>query len=179
MEADPTKEQDLTEKVVAAAIVKSKKRKRQSSIMNYLMINNQPPAVTQPEAQLAYVHDDLITGPVDQLIFSGDGADYDAKEQTGKYVAELTLYWDERSKTYWVNNISVNEAYRRKGVATLLLKMACEEHGTIYFSTQLLGEDTSADTRSMSTEGAGLARRAANNGELKVEIKHPRDLPAR
>lgn len=172
MEADPNKEKDLADQVVAAAIVKSKKRKRQSSILNYVHVNNQPPGPKQ------YVDEDLITGPVSELIFSGDGVEYSATEQSGKIVAELTLFWDDRSHTYWVNNIEVNQAYRRKGVATGMLKLACEEHGTIYFSTQQVGEDTALDTRSMSLEAGALARRAVNHPDLKIIVTHPNNLPA-
>jgi N-acetylglutamate synthase-like GNAT family acetyltransferase len=70
--------------------------------------------------------------------------EFSAAETSGTVIGSPTLYRDERSKTHWVNNISVKPGYQRRGVATRLLTMASAEHGTVYFSTQAVGEDTAA-----------------------------------
>lgn len=165
MYPNPEEERNLT-----------KKRKRQSSILNYTSVGNQPPPVTQPGHQMTFVDDDMIAGPVDDLEFTGSEVEFSVQEPSGATIGELTLFWDDRSHTYWVNNIRVKRAYQKKGIGTRLLRMAADEHGgTIYFSNQQVSEDTSEDTRSMSTEAGALATSALRNG-VNVVVTHPSSL---
>jgi GNAT superfamily N-acetyltransferase len=95
----------------------------------------------------------------------------------GNEAGSLTLYWDEASETYWINNIETEPPYRRRGIATALLRMAIAEHGIVYASTQPSAEDTATDTRHLEPDGLALVTRLIRRGLRGLVLLHPRDAP--
>jgi GNAT superfamily N-acetyltransferase len=92
----------------------------------------------------------------------------------GVEIGELILFHDKEG--FWVNNVEVHARYRKRGIATKLIKAACLEHGTILFSTQRWKVSLAkGDTRYMSDDGAALARKLAASADpdIKVQVKMP------
>lgn len=96
----------------------------------------------------------------------------------GNEAGSLTLYWDEASETYWINNIETEPPYRRRGIASALLQMAIAEHGIVYASTQPSAEDTATDTRHLEPDGLALVTRLIRRGFRGLALLHPRDVLA-
>jgi predicted GNAT family acetyltransferase len=96
----------------------------------------------------------------------------------GEEAGSLTLYWDEASKTYWINHIETEEHYRRRGIATALLRAAIAEHKIIYASTQLSDEDEGEDTRHLLSDGMALVAGLIKKGLAGLVLMHPDDAPA-
>lgn len=190
-------EDDLTKIVLGKATPKAQKRKaevlenpaqqqlryvRQTSITNWYTPTGNPVAREQwqfaGEREPVGIPPRAIPGRGPDLFeVSGEDAEYSVTLKDGGAMAgELTLLWDEFHGVYWVNNIRVKSAYRRQGLATRLLKAACDEHGTIYFSLQDSSEDTDVDTRHLTPDGYALARAAEKNPALKIKLALPNDL---
>jgi GNAT superfamily N-acetyltransferase len=81
----------------------------------------------------------------------------------------LTFYLN-----WWVNNIEVNDEWRRRGYGRMLIGEAISRYGRIHFSTQTNDEDAD-DTRHLSTEGAALANHCVGAG-MDVVLCHPNDF---
>lgn len=148
--------------------------KKQARITNYF-----PPRGQQQPPPATFVSDEELAAsmPVtvsDNIEITGEEGEFGAKDtETNQDVASLTLYWDDPDEIYWVNNIEVNEDYRRRGIASAMLKRACNEHGTVYFSTQTAEDDDAADTRHLTSDGYALARAACNDARLNCEMAQP------
>src|SRR5579859_248635 len=156
------------------------KKLRQTAITNFML---------GAEGQPQYVHPDRLYKPPATITVTGESNEFtafyteppdneddglereDSSEQPEpKQVGELTLFEDDDG--FWVNDIEVNQAYRRQGIATELVKAACREHGTIFFSLQTKAQCTAeGDTRWMTTDGAALARRLSASTITGVNVR--------
>ena len=108
----------------------------------------------------------------DPLQIETDGHDYTAT-LLGNAAGSLTLYWDEGSQTQWINNIETEQGFRRRGVATALLRRAIQDHGRIYASTQTANEDTAEDTRHLEPDGQELVHRLIARRLPGLVLRHP------
>ena len=110
-------------------------------------------------------------------IDTGEGGYYTAFAQLAGQnawfqVGELVLFYDDDGA--WVNNIEVDESWRRRGIGTALIaKAIATEQDTIYFSNNPDDpDDDGEDTRHCSTEASALAE-ACIRKSMKVEWNTP------
>jgi GNAT superfamily N-acetyltransferase len=158
------------------------KKQRQTAITNFFGTAAKPlPAkadwsfVDDPVVLNAPAHSEITVKEVSDQEFSAiviPRADEDGvPEQYGEppQVGELTLWVDDEG--YWVNHVEVHERYRRRGIATMLVKAACKRHGKIYFSRQTKDQCTDDDdTRYMTDDGAALASKLVDSWDSDVEV---------
>lgn len=116
---------------------------------------------------------DLNAAPIDPENVSFNRIndfEYEAKDGN-RVVGELVLYEDNQG-TFWINFVQVPQYAQRKGIASRLLQMAIDDHGTIYASLQGPDEDDENDTRHLSPDGDALVRGCRNKG-MRVTMAMP------
>lgn len=104
------------------------------------------------------------------------GLDYFEAIVDDKKVGNLDIYTDDNGLN-WLNGIEVNIKYRRKGIATKMIKRAIKEFGEVYISTasQTQHNDNNDFTaRYLCDDGADLVNKLIERKIVKRKwMKNP------
>jgi GNAT superfamily N-acetyltransferase len=91
-------------------------------------------------------------------------------------IGSLDIFTDDEGLN-WLNGIEVNLAYRRKGVATMLIEKAIDELDDVYISTasQTQHNDNNDNTaRYLCDDGASLVNKLIERKVIKKKwMKNP------
>jgi hypothetical protein len=99
----------------------------------------------------------------DRITVEGDENEYVAYYD-GEKAGELSLYEDEKGRK-WINNVSTDSNYQKKGIGLSLLVAAIKNHGAVFAAKGMQKHEAveDDDTRYLSEEGVALVKSALRN----------------